>query len=1390
MKIVRSLGTSYTEKASGENEEIGRGVRLSERMSFPSISDDVVSSIAPSELDTILNQHLRYILRSLISVLDKVFRKPRTLHRCSIDTYVNRALVSEALWTQFSRKFRTELSRLSELDRRKLREMWEAKVHPYTNEKCNFLFPDQDRNGQRIYQRVKSGSYKGELGKGRLFGALVIKNGEKVSADSTANAIFNHLVSSEKRPLASGDSLHKSMPIGLLEARHRTISASANDPRKLKSNLNISAWGSAAELEYFYNDVAQEISFVLLEDAGSEEGGHSAGLSKAIGKILYDHFSRERLPAAYKGKSDTRAKELWAIHTAVRKFYKDLVTSQRFRRAYASSSELELLAHLIPQDQNALLDRLKARRRNRSLSEYIRLGKLIVHATDIENNVNVKSEEIDGRMDWLATSDGQSYIKRNESFNRCWRQAVGLTYQNVRTLANPQNKFYEQLDKGAGRVNFDPFSSNVAGQLVSKKKFDSVHNQFYMRLMFGGRQFNERHSRAETLVSSEVSENQQMIWAILQIARKIRDVTNHFNTKPHLIAAVKEGLVTWTEIEPETKKSQMRKGVASQGVCRRLIKLLELDNSLLAKVIMDDLAKVKAQNFIPAGRENTLITQLSCLPLGESALVPKFRSTLQRIRRLIEADKETEKDLKALFCHIDLKASGANTDAKNTCKIELLRMLYNSGFKSWLAALGRSTDEGVNIISDAISETIEALHHRKKTYRADEGLSAEFVEVAADGLDFSHVDDFAELMKKLATESAREAGSHKNYDPDRGEQSKRASWMEDFRQEIFARLFAVYLSDNEFEWINNLEETGSPLKLESMSEKLALGTSEAELKPWEASFYVWLYLVPPQTVSLLRQHLIKSRVLERKANEIDELDRKATDANKPAEVDTLDQMDRLMALYLRVHGAGFEGTEHIAKLAAGDQSSDITVDLLKACYQNPDRQRDLVAMHAGDEEGPVNVSGTNRGLRELIRFGHFDVLKSTFEKHKVRDDEVRLLSEQMSKVDFNPVRDANRLHSKLLELKRELATSAAAPKASEIKREIVQTASLYRDATIEATHYNFCANAVRLGSFANLHALLMRIVGRLTDYTLMWERDRLYAFLGMLYHDQISRGEKIQFIRSNEKMSDAFDIGTIGIVASDSMCEKLKKVGTDLEPFANYRFLPIWEPGRGLYNHNFKSLAPLLMDDIDKLKVFVRAFVEVSSECHNVNIKDAEAAEALKRVNRNAKTRPGPLPEKPKKRIRDDFAHYNVITEKIDVKKGDVVSTRRSNVNLNYLVNAVRSLVSYDTKLKKSVSGSVSEILANEGVEIEWRMHQDRFVEADFVPKTLYHLSFLPDDMKDAACFHIPRVSPRYLSMIKALFDFGSSGYVSKSGEIEGCKYPKNFRAEADLLRIPNELMN
>ncbi len=346
----------------------------------------------------------------------------------------------------------------------------------------------------------------------------------------------------------------------------------------------------------------------------------------------------------------------------------------------------------------------------------------------------------------------------------------------------------------------------------------------------------------------------------------------------------------------------------------------------------------------------------------------------------------------------------------------------------------------------------------------------------AEWLDWENHDTLGALLKELARRAIKETDQDTRYRADPIIQSAAASRIERFKQEVFAHLFARYLADKKILFIADIKDA-QPTKPDELRHAMTefRDASLEQAEAWHARFYTWLYLVPPPEISMLRHQMKKSVALETKS---------PTDTDKKA-VEMLGQMDRLMALYTQVQAAGFSGTEHQDRLK--------TANFL---YEDQNGFEKVYSNKSEDHD--QTFAGTRRGLRQMVRYGDMQTLEPIFASHRVSKAEVTTFTE------MTPA-SVKKLFADFVKLREDIiaATKAEKPKRGSHEETLLvalpANVARYERDLLKVAHYNFHASAARLTDHIKLHHVLMSVVAKLTDYALMWERDKTFAYFGMLY---------------------------------------------------------------------------------------------------------------------------------------------------------------------------------------------------------------------------------------------------------------------------------------------------
>jgi hypothetical protein len=391
-------------------------------------------------------------------------------------------------------------------------------------------------------------------------------------------------------------------------------------------------------------------------------------------------------------------------------------------------------------------------------------------------------------------------------------------------------------------------------------------------LVFGQKKYGQTDpespsSRAGIFQAGSDDHKKARARGFLVLAAHIRNRTNHFTTRRRLAR-----LVT-------SQNDQVPKAARPD-----FDKLLKFDISLQRQVLADDLNRIGVGRYLDAGQISQVCAEIAAAEDPDGVTLPKYFSLLKKVKALDE-NKDTELSVELSTLNgLDLDNYAKQQDGPNRCKVELLRQLYATGFKGWLAT-GGAAGASLQAAIDAVQASKLA---RAKAFQREHRQKYEYAETWLEDLSADERKDIASLSAALAARSMADGQAVRNYKPLKAEQSKRSNDIEALRQEIFAHLFAAYLKEKSLDWVFSLRELSGAEAATIKPEMITL--PELAPKDWHSQFYAWLYLSPPDDISLLRHQFRKTAALEEKAA-------MPTDE---ALVANLADMDRLMALYTRV----------------------------------------------------------------------------------------------------------------------------------------------------------------------------------------------------------------------------------------------------------------------------------------------------------------------------------------------------------------------------------------------------------------------------------------------------------------------------------------------------------
>ncbi len=368
MRILQSKGRSFT-KAVADGNSLARGLDPTDKQSAARWLNEGELRIAPAKMPAFLKDDPDLVIRQVVSVLDKVIRKPKSLRDLPLDTYVDRTLLAEELWTRIGRLIaQSHDGEMSQAELDGYKSSWSWKVHPYAKIPADPHNPRGDKNAAFIIKH--SDKLRSPFdSKGRWHDALWRKTAdEKPDYASTADAIIDHLFSREAFINPRSDRKQAKDRVGLAQRRGASIQSSA--PKlELPAGPGAQAKLGKASFDdpiaglFFHQDVAATIHAFVVERCRAD-GQRKANTAPSVrasdfGRMLSEHFGN--VPNHRDFDGDTK-KAIVAFYDQVKRHYAALYKSERFRRAVAKA-EIAKLEALLPRDKSHLLASMTGKER-------------------------------------------------------------------------------------------------------------------------------------------------------------------------------------------------------------------------------------------------------------------------------------------------------------------------------------------------------------------------------------------------------------------------------------------------------------------------------------------------------------------------------------------------------------------------------------------------------------------------------------------------------------------------------------------------------------------------------------------------------------------------------------------------------------------------------------------------------------------------------------------------------------------------------------------------------------------------------------------------------------------------------------------------------------------
>jgi hypothetical protein len=341
----------------------------------------------------------------------------------------------------------------------------------------------------------------------------------------------------------------------------------------------------------------------------------------------------------------------------------------------------------------------------------------------------------------------------------------------------------------------------------------------------------------------------------------------------------------------------------------------------------------------------------------------------------------------------------------------------------------------------------------------------------------SAIDTLMQQLSHLVNSEHRVQNGYEN-DPDKAREN--STFLEEFKCDVLAHAFEAYLDDNEVYFICEITSKGRQ-HFEPADAIPDFKVEDIEPENWQVQLYFLLHLCPVDDVGKLLNQMRKWSILAR------------TDQTGHAEDEPkkMAQFRKCMTLYLDMHDNKFVGLDSF-------YASDDFKNLFDKQLHNDSDFSDWLQMTAASQPAQAQPDGSGqvtyiprRGLREIIRFGDWQVIQAILKK----SNEEFGISAYITKQDF---KDWKELHGKVAD-----AQKRREQRHKKFTRNGLSDDELrqYMHALKSITKHRLLSNRISMTDLVRLHRTLGLIFGRLVDFSGLWERDLYFRTLALIHSE-------------------------------------------------------------------------------------------------------------------------------------------------------------------------------------------------------------------------------------------------------------------------------------------------
>jgi len=817
---------------------------------------------------------------------------------------------------------------------------------------------------------------------------------------------------------------------GKIDAAARTISQNIHSAAKSISTGD-AHWSKEDEKRYERaGDVAALIQSTLRDYIRSASVDRCPP-KKRIGPIFFEQFARlfPREDLDETQKPVLTIKEIYEEPDLERLLHLHMSIKDYYNNAFRGQRRAGTLQDVLPKNMTSLFRMLKARKDNKSVNGLIRLGKVIHYSC-------AQSPETDTPRDVTNAQLWQSDVSNSMFWTSAGQSMIKRNESFVRiwrgAIVIAAHTLHHNIDP-EGRLSDDILLSK--GRKFLQENYSDATTQSRLKILFGARSECFDHLSPE---------NRQNLMEVLRAGlENYRNNGFHFKGRGGFVdslSVIKGNLPT--EIETALRD------------------LLSRDrNALIAR----NRAALEASGIQDFTKQHELkqLDELVRQGRESSNILPRYHRVLDRAHG---AWDELPKSVKDILKRTNLPQRRNRREMEKNAlwraQYVAMKMVYETAFRDWDGLnntdnLRRWRDDAIQRASAGAKQIVDPKDTRIIVSKM-KGL-----------IELRDNDGLAEFNERTAEAAARFIECQNNYENDEEAMQRKDAHIEYLRLDVIAQAWSEFLRSSNLQWLSYIDDERSagrqPSSDISALPKIAPDTST--IPETHALLYALLHLMPAYTANQLVHQMRKWTVLETKGDGVADRDQ------------SVKAIIGIFDLYLSMRDAKYMGSDLVPITNALASAFD-GQEVLERVFPKLDPD-------AVDDHIPI------RGLREMVRTGSHETLKSVFARVPVRATQLDELDVKLKKLDqLYTFYDG--LRQKWENFKR------GKPGLSDLTTEELKQYAL---AAESLSQYRHLANHAYLVDQLATQRVMMQIFGRLIDYVGMWERDLYFVMLALIYKD-------------------------------------------------------------------------------------------------------------------------------------------------------------------------------------------------------------------------------------------------------------------------------------------------